>query len=43
MDNMPTRDVPDPYYSGVDGFLEVFEMLDVVCDNIAEKLISNNT
>lgn len=43
MDNMPTRDVPDPYYSGVDGFLEVFEMLDVVCDNIAAKLISNNT
>jgi len=40
---MPLRDVPDPYYGGADGFLRVFQMLDVACEKIAEKLMSNNT
>ena len=43
LDNIPTRDVPDPYYGGTDGFLGVFKMLDMACDRIAEKLMSNNT
>ncbi|MDA7558824.1 low molecular weight phosphotyrosine protein phosphatase [Flavobacteriaceae bacterium] len=43
IENMPLRDVPDPYYGGADGFLRVFQMLDVACEKIAEKLMSNNT
>jgi protein-tyrosine phosphatase len=31
-------DVPDPYYGGNDGFENVFQMLDKVCNSIAEKL-----
>jgi protein-tyrosine phosphatase len=28
--------VPDPYYGGEDGFLEVYNMLDAACDKIIE-------
>ena len=31
-------DVPDPYYGGQDGFENVFDMLNEVCDVIAGKL-----
>jgi len=31
------RDVPDPWYSGEDGFHEVFEMLDRACEKIIQK------
>ena len=31
-------DVPDPYYGGVDGFENVYNMLDQACDEIARKL-----
>lgn len=31
-------EVPDPYYGGVDGFENVYNMLDKACDVIAEKL-----
>ena len=31
-------DVPDPYYGGVDGFENVYNMLDQACDEIAKKL-----
>jgi protein-tyrosine phosphatase len=32
-------DVPDPYYGGVDGFENVYNMLDQACDEIARKLL----
>lgn len=31
-------DVPDPYYGGIDGFENVYNMLDQACDEIARKL-----
>ncbi|MCL9769196.1 low molecular weight phosphotyrosine protein phosphatase [Flavobacterium sp. HXWNR69] len=31
-------DVPDPYYGGLDGFENVFDMLDQACEEIARKL-----
>ncbi len=31
-------DVPDPYYGGEDGFLQVYKMLDAACDAIALRL-----
>lgn len=32
-------DVPDPYYGGDQGFENVFQMLDIACSEIANKLI----
>ena len=31
------NDVPDPYYGGIDGFENVYNMLDQACDEIARK------
>lgn len=31
-------DVPDPYYGGLDGFENVYNMLDKACEEIARKL-----
>ncbi|MGL4519496.1 MAG: hypothetical protein ACRCUJ_07425 [Phocaeicola sp.] len=31
-------DVPDPYYGLVNGFENVYQMLDEACDAIAKKL-----
>ncbi|TYB77391.1 low molecular weight phosphotyrosine protein phosphatase [Bizionia gelidisalsuginis] len=31
-------DVPDPYFGGDSGFLDVYNLLDVACNAIAEKL-----
>lgn len=31
-------DVPDPYYGGDSGFLDVYNLLDVACNSIATKL-----
>ena len=33
------NDVPDPYYGGIDGFENVYNMLDQACDEIARKLL----
>ncbi|MFO7998663.1 MAG: low molecular weight protein-tyrosine-phosphatase [Bacteroidales bacterium] len=30
--------VPDPYYGGPDGFLNVYQMLDRACENIVEQV-----
>ena len=30
--------VPDPYYGGEQGFEDVYQMLDVTCDNFIEQL-----
>ena len=32
------NNVPDPYYGGIDGFENVYNMLDQACDEIARKL-----
>ncbi len=34
-ENIP---VPDPYYGGQKGFEDVFEMLDLACEKIAEEI-----
>ncbi|MDR6967058.1 protein-tyrosine phosphatase [Flavobacterium arsenatis] len=36
-------DVPDPYFGLENGFVTVYEMLDEVCDVIAEKLIKEHS
>lgn len=36
--NPKHTDVPDPYYGGLNGFDDVFQMLDEVCDAIAFNL-----
>jgi protein-tyrosine phosphatase len=33
-----SQNVPDPYYGGTKGFENVYNMLDVACNNIIEKL-----
>lgn len=35
------KEVPDPYYGGINGFEHVYQLLDGVCDKIAEKLVTN--
>lgn len=35
-------DVPDPYFGLENGFATVYDMLDEVCDVIAEKLLKEN-
>ena len=30
--------MPDPYYGGVDGFADVFEMVDRACEGLLEHL-----
>jgi len=34
----PTREVPDPYYGGPDGFDKVYEMLTVACEAVLDQL-----
>lgn len=36
-----TREVPDPYYGGADGFEKVYQMLDKACEVVAENLKEN--
>lgn len=36
-----TRNVPDPYYGGDQGFENVYQMLDEACDIIVERLEQN--
>jgi protein-tyrosine phosphatase len=35
-------DVPDPYYSGNDGFELIFRLLDDACEKIADSLEKNS-
>ena len=35
------RNVPDPYYGGEDGFVEVYKLLDKVTEKIIQKLKEN--
>lgn len=36
-------DVPDPYWSGQDGFDKVYDMLDEACTIVADKLIKEHS
>ena len=33
-----TKSVPDPYYGGENGFINVFNLLDKACESIAKRL-----
>ena len=35
---MRTKEVPDPYYGGEDGFKKVFDLLDQACEDIKKQL-----
>ena len=35
------KEVPDPYYGGEDGFIEVYHLLDAATDSIIEKIKNN--
>lgn len=35
------KDVPDPYYGGVQGFEQVYQLLDEACDRFIEKEIND--
>ncbi|WP_445382407.1 low molecular weight protein-tyrosine-phosphatase [Robiginitalea sp. IMCC43444] len=35
---MPTKEVPDPYYGGEDGFKKVYDLLDQACEDIKKQL-----
>lgn len=34
-------EVPDPYYGGLEGFENVYQMLDEACEKISKELIEN--
>jgi protein-tyrosine phosphatase len=36
------RSVPDPYYGGHDGFMKIFKMLDLACEEIIEDIKRKN-
>ena len=38
VDNQANNSVSDPYYGGLRGFDEVYEMLDKACEIISNKL-----
>ena len=35
-------DVPDPWYGGEDGFIEVYALIEKNCDKIIENYLSKN-
>ncbi|TVQ54841.1 MAG: low molecular weight phosphotyrosine protein phosphatase [Phycisphaerales bacterium] len=39
----PTREVPDPYYGGPDGFERVFELVDAACDALLDRLVAERS
>lgn len=36
-----TNEVPDPYYGGLDGFENVYQLIDTACETIAKRLQNN--
>jgi|TARA_R110000796_G_scaffold77155_6_gene172362 protein-tyrosine phosphatase len=36
--NVTSKEVPDPYYGGEDGFEEVFQLIDAACNLIAQDI-----
>jgi protein-tyrosine phosphatase len=39
--NLSVKDVPDPYYGGIDGFENVFQIIEDTCRVISKKLSTN--
>jgi protein-tyrosine phosphatase len=35
-----TREVPDPYYGGAEGFEEVYRLVDAACDSLLDSLLA---
>lgn len=40
---MDQKNVPDPYYGGLDGFENVYLMIDSACDRIAQSLFQKHS
>lgn len=38
----PVRDVPDPYYGGLEGFEHVLDLIEASCPNIARHLLDEH-
>ncbi len=38
--DLGTREVPDPYYGGPNGFELVFDMIDKACDAVAQRILA---
>ena len=38
---LQNKEVPDPYYGGEEGFIEVYHLLDATTDRIIEKIKNN--
>ena len=41
-DEFHSKDVPDPWFGGDEGFVEVFEMLDKACENFLQRELKTN-
>jgi len=37
--NMGTREVPDPYYGGEQGFEHVYGLINIACDAVAHRIV----
>jgi len=40
--SLNTKEVPDPYYGGLDGFETIFQMISSACEAITKKLETND-
>ncbi|MFO7872925.1 MAG: low molecular weight protein-tyrosine-phosphatase [Bacteroidales bacterium] len=36
------KEVPDPYYGGINGFENVYQMLDASCNKVLQTVLTNN-
>lgn len=41
LDHPPKREVPDPYFGGDDGFIEVFELCETASDALLNRLLKD--
>jgi protein-tyrosine phosphatase len=39
--NQKNLSVPDPYYGQEDGFIKIYNLLEIACQNIIDKLQNN--
>ena len=40
--DLPLQEVPDPYYGGIKGFENVFEMVDIACKGLLDDIKKNH-
>jgi protein-tyrosine phosphatase len=40
-ENKKNLSVPDPYYGQEDGFIKIYNLLEIACQNIIDKLQNN--